>query len=165
MSKNRINSFEPIIGESPRVLVLGTMPSVKSLEKLEYYGFGSNHFWRLMGDFFGFDRFDDYELRKQVVMEKGIAIWDVLKSCEREGSLDANIKKEELNDIGGLLKKHPTIKHVILNGKKAYHTFIKAFDVDMLDVNVHSFYSTSTASAIRYDVKKEQWKELLEWLK
>lgn len=164
MNNDRIKSFAPVIGDNPVVLVLGTMPSIKSLEKSEYYGYGSNHFWRLMGDFFAFERSDDYNIRKETMKRYGIAIWDVLKSCEREGSLDANIKEEEYNDILGLLKQHPSIKHIILNGKKALSVFEKLTEGQPLEAEVHGFYSTSTASAIRYDVKKEQWQALLGWL-
>ncbi|MCT4542364.1 MAG: DNA-deoxyinosine glycosylase [Vallitalea sp.] len=89
---DKIISFDPIIGDEPKVLILGTMPSVKSLEINEYYGFGRNHFWKIMSDLFMFDKDLSYEEGKRVLIKNKIALWDVIYSCEREGSLDKNIK-------------------------------------------------------------------------
>ncbi len=160
----RITSFEPIVGENPKLLILGTMPSVKSLEANEYYGFGRNQFWRIMGDLFGFDRDDDYQLRKQKMREHHIVVWDVLQSCLRKGSLDKDIKEEDYNDIVGFVQEHPTIRRVILNGGKARDVYKKQFAHQLPELEWMVFYSTSPANAITYDRKMEQWKQILEWI-
>ncbi|MBK5251521.1 MAG: DNA-deoxyinosine glycosylase [Peptostreptococcaceae bacterium] len=155
---SRIKAFDPIVGENPRVLILGTMPSVKSLEHEEYYGHGRNQFWKIMGDLFGFERNDDYELRKLRLIEKGIAVWDVVFSCERKGSLDKDIKNAEYNDVIGFIKEHPSIIKVVLNGGKARDIYKKRFEPYLPDVEIIALYSTSPANAISYERKFGQWK-------
>ena len=160
----RISGFEPILGENPKVLILGSMPSVKSLENNEYYGHGRNQFWRIMGDLFGFDRHDPYDHRRQVIISKGIAVWDVLESCERKGSLDKDIREAAYNDIPGLLKRYPTISHVVLNGGKARDVFKKHFSDYREGIEIHAFYSTSPANAMAFEKKMNQWKAIDTWL-
>ncbi|HKL10970.1 MAG TPA: DNA-deoxyinosine glycosylase [Clostridia bacterium] len=160
---DRIEAFEPILGKNPEILILGTMPSVKSLENREYYGHGRNQFWRIMGDLFGFRRDDDYELRKRRIIEKKIAVWDVIGSCERKGSLDRDIKNARHNDITGFIKGHPTIKTVVLNGGKARDIYKKYFESSLPEVESFAFYSTSPANAIPYERKYEQWSKLKNW--
>ena len=78
----KIYSFEPIADENCKVLILGTMPSVVSLERQQYYGFGRNDFWKIIYAVFGRKPDEDYELRKAFLLEQHIALWDVLESCE-----------------------------------------------------------------------------------
>jgi len=160
---DRIEAFEPILGKNPEILILGTMPSVKSLENREYYGYGKNQFWRIMGDLFGFNRDDDYDLRKRRIIEKKIAVWDVIESCERKGSLDRDIKNAKYNDIVGFIKKHPTIRAVVFNGGKARDIYRKYFEPSLPEVEIFDFYSTSPANAIPYERKLEQWSKLKNW--
>jgi TDG/mug DNA glycosylase family protein len=160
----RIDSFEPIIGENPKVLILGTMPSVKSLAVQEYYGFGRNQFWRIMGDLFGFDRKDPYEFRKACVIKHGIAIWDVMQSCERKGSLDKDIKNAVYNDITGLIQTYPTIKMVLANGSKARDAYRKHFQSQLPQIDMLAFYSTSPANAIAYEKKMAEWRQILTYI-
>lgn len=152
-----IISFEPIIGEEPKVLILGSMPSVKSLEVQEYYGFGHNQFWKIMGELFGFDKDSSYEKRKNELIKNRIALWDVIHSCRREGSLDKDIKDIEVNDIVGLVRENPSITTVILNGGKARDIYKKHFKNDLEDIESIALYSTSPANAIKYERKLEQW--------
>ena len=158
----RIYSFPPIIGDNPKILILGSMPSVKSLEKGEYYGFGPNQFWRILGDVYGFNRDDPYNMRVEIIKNEGIALWDVIESCEREKSLDQNITKEIYNDITGLLKAYPTIQRILLNGGKAYEDFRKTVDTAQENWEVIKLYSTSPASTIPYIKKLEAWTRALK---
>ena len=89
--EKRLKGFEPIVSENSRVLILGSMPSVVSLEKQEYYGFKHNRFWKIMGLYAGC-RWESYEMKKRFILQEGFALWDVIDSCEREGSLDSKIK-------------------------------------------------------------------------
>lgn len=162
---DRIESFKPICGEQPVVLILGSMPSVKSLEYQEYYGFKNNQFWKIMGELFGFDRNDNYELRTQVVAKAGIAVWDVLQSCEREGSLDKDIKNELCNDIVGFIEQHPSVTHVVLNGGKARDTYKKHFASMMTHIKTVTMPSTSPANTKAYTKKFEEWKVIKQWLR
>ncbi len=121
----RIASFAPLIDENSTVLILGTMPSVKSLEGQEYYGNRQNAFWPILFGVFEEEATTDYEQKKQLLVRHRIALWDVLQSCEREGSLDSKIKGEVPNDIVGLIKAYPTLKTIVFSSQKAGQYFKK----------------------------------------
>lgn len=112
-------AFEPIVNANSKILILGTMPGEKSLELQEYYGNRGNQFWKIMFGMFSIPLSHDYNKKKQLLADKGIALWDVLQYCEREGSLDSNIKNEQPNDFKSFYKKHPQIKHVFFSSKNA----------------------------------------------
>lgn len=125
-SAEMIYGFPPIIGEQARVLVLGSMPSVRSLELGQYYGHPQNHFWRIMGELLARPMPESYEERTAVLREAGIAVWDAFDSCRREGSLDQSIRDAKPNDVPGLLRKYPSIRLVVFNGRKAEQGFYSA---------------------------------------
>jgi hypoxanthine-DNA glycosylase len=103
------------------VLVLGSMPSVASLAAGEYYAHPQNQFWRIVGELYGFDPAAPYRRRTQALRLAGIALWDVVASCARPGSLDADIDERSIivNYFTGLLATHPQIRRVCFNGRKA----------------------------------------------
>lgn len=108
---NRVQSLPPIIDESSEILILGTMPGKESLRSKEYYASPNNSFWKIMKRLFNSNmEFKDYEEKISCLKKHHIALWDTLQSCERESSLDSNIKEEEYNDIDGLLNRYPKIK-------------------------------------------------------
>jgi len=107
------------------VLVLGSFPSVASFEKGEYYGNVRNHFWTIAAALLGAGLPPDYAGRVGMLARAGIAVWDVIASCEREGSLDQAIRDEEANDIAGFLAARSSIVRVALNGGKAADSFCK----------------------------------------
>ena len=80
-------SFEPIASPNATILILGTMPGIKSLELGQYYGHKQNNFWKLVFTIFKEDITDDYEAKKEILLKNNIALWDVLKYCDRVGSL------------------------------------------------------------------------------
>ena len=89
----RIRSFPPIEGASAHTLILGTMPGAASLAAVQYYAHPRNAFWTILADLIGFDPQLDYVARTQRLVDAGIAVWDVLRSCERRGSLDSDIDR------------------------------------------------------------------------
>lgn len=119
----KIYSFAPVIGENARILILGSMPGDASLEADQYYAHPRNAFWPIMGRLLGFKPDISYEQKIAKLKSSGVALWDVLFSCQREGSLDSEIRQESVNDIAGLLKQHSTISHIYLNGTKAEASF------------------------------------------
>jgi hypoxanthine-DNA glycosylase len=123
----RFRGFAPIGSESPRILVLGSFPSRRSLEKGEYYGHERNHFWAIMGALRGFDPLAGYAERIAALERSGIGLWDVIASCEREGSMDGDIRNEEPNPIVEYLAARPTVERVALNGGKAASAFAACF--------------------------------------
>ena len=117
--------FPPIVGERPRVLILGSMPSVKSLEFGQYYGHPRNHFWSIVFGILDEPVPRDYEQRVRELKRAGIAVWDAIGSCRRAGSLDQSIKDEVPNDVVGLLRRAASIRLVVFNGRKAEQGFYR----------------------------------------
>ncbi|MBU6474415.1 MAG: DNA-deoxyinosine glycosylase [Alphaproteobacteria bacterium] len=117
-------SFPPIVAPKPRTLILGSMPGVKSLEERQYYAHPRNSFWRIMGLLFEAP-VASYAERRALIKGNALALWDVLKSCTRRGSLDADIRNAEANDFAAFLKKHSGISRVFFNGAMAEKEFRK----------------------------------------
>jgi double-stranded uracil-DNA glycosylase len=120
----QLRGFSPVGSDKPRILILGSFPSIKSLERGEYYGHGRNHFWTLLGDMLGFDPAAPYTERVSRLERAGFALWDVIGSCEREGSLDQDIRGELPNPLAEYIGLRPTIERVALNGGKAAASFV-----------------------------------------
>ena len=123
----RITGLQPVVGKNPKILFLGSMPSQTSLDTGRYYGHPRNHFWPILGDLYGFDPALDYAQRLQALRLRGVALWDVLSSCLRQGSLDHTIREARLNDIPGFLRRYPTISTIALNGGTAAKTYRRHF--------------------------------------
>ncbi len=119
LPKTRIHSFRPIAAKDARVLVLGSMPGVESLRRKQYYAHPQNQFWKFMEALFGIDRASPYRTRVRALKARRIALWDVLRSCVREGSLDTSIEAEIPNDFAAFFSTHRAISHVFFNGAKA----------------------------------------------
>ena len=120
-----MKSFPPIVGENPKVLILGSMPSQKSLEHKQYYGHPQNSFWWIISNILDFSNDLPYEQKVSKLELANIAVWDVLAECQREGSLDANIVRqtETPNDIETFVNNHTTIKLIVFNGGAARSIF------------------------------------------
>jgi TDG/mug DNA glycosylase family protein len=119
-----LHGFSPAGSDKPRILILGSFPSIKSLERGEYYGHERNHFWTLLGSMLGFDPAAPYAERVSHLAGAGCALWDVIGSCEREGSLDQDIRGELSNPLAEYIGLRPTIERVALNGGKAAASFV-----------------------------------------
>lgn len=121
----RVFSFPPIEPTEARILVLGSMPGVASLDAHQYYAHPRNAFWPIMGELFGAHPTLSYAERVAVLQQRGIAVWDVLASCERPGSLDAHIKTTtmEVNDFAALFSRQPSLTHIFFNGATAEQSF------------------------------------------
>ncbi len=116
-----IHSFAPVADIDAQVLILGTMPGPRSLALGEYYAHPGNTFWRIMGELFGFDPASPYASRVCALGSARVAVWDVLRSCVREGALDANILGAGLvaNDFREFFQCHTRIHSVYFNGSTA----------------------------------------------
>jgi hypoxanthine-DNA glycosylase len=167
----RVSSFPPQVGAGCRVLVLGTVPSLRSLEMRQSYAHPHNLFWPFMGVLYGAGPDLPYAERIARLHRAGVGIWDVLKHCERPGSLDSSIlpHSEIANDIPGLLEDCPTIEAIALNGGKAQQVFarriVPGIDPERFGrIEVLALPSTSPANAsIPREVKLERWRALLRW--
>lgn len=159
-------SFAPLVDSESKILILGSMPGVKSLTEQEYYAHPRNRFWQLLALLLGEDNPADYVAKKAMLKKHRIALWDTLGYCERKGSLDSDIKGEVPNDICGLLGQYPHIQAVFCNGGKAAAACKKYF-VKSLSRPVHIYYlpSTSPANARKNLAALEvEWRIILDYL-
>jgi hypoxanthine-DNA glycosylase len=171
--RHRVESFPPQVAQGCVLLILGTVPSLRSLELRQSYGHRFNLFWPFMGELFDAGLELPYAERIARLQFRGIGIWDVLERCERPGSLDSSIVagSEVPNDIPRLLHLHPTIRAIALNGGKAQQSFRRHI-APRLDTDAHvhvtllDLPSTSPANAsISRAVKFARWSVLREWAK
>lgn len=160
---NKISSFLPIIDEHSHILILGSIPGQESLRRQEYYANQRNHFWRILFDLYSMPLPGEYSQRISLIKKQGIALWDVIESCLREGSLDSNIEYENPNDFNWLFSKYPNIKFVFFNGGKAFEVFRKKVGFDLFQgVNFKKLPSTSPANTMSFDKKLEEWKKIIK---
>lgn len=160
----RIESFDPVSNADARLLILGSMPGRKSLEQHQYYAHPSNTFWKIMSELVGAPPALPYEARLLALKACGIALWDVLASCERRSSLDTHIRKESANDFASFFTRHPHITQVFFNGSKAEQSFKKfVLPAQKLPpLEFHRLPSTSPAHAgMPYESKLEAWRKIL----
>lgn len=122
-----IYSFPPIASSTSTVLVLGSMPGKASLEAQQYYAHPRNSFWFIIEQLFAVKAPINYQEKKQLLLNNHIAVWDVLKACLREGSLDSSIQRDSVvaNDFELFFDQHTNISHVFFNGATAEKEFIK----------------------------------------
>lgn len=149
MKPGGIQSFGAVYGENPKLLILGSMPGVASLNAREYYAHPRNRFWPLMAALVGRELPDRYEDRLQMLTDHGIALWDVLAECERSGSLDASIDtaSQQPNRIGELIAACPEIRTIATNGGHASRTFVRFFPALSRERLHIALPSTSPANA------------------
>jgi TDG/mug DNA glycosylase family protein len=102
-----------------RILILGSLPSDESLRLGQYYANPRNHFWRLLSEVYGETPGDSYDQRLEFLRKKNLALWDVIGSAVRRGSLDSSIKDAAPNDLARFLDSYPHLRTIGLNGRKA----------------------------------------------
>lgn len=169
INKEIIDSgFPPIADKNAQIVILGSMPSVKSLKQQQYYAHPRNAFWSIMSALFELEKELDYSQRCEQLISNNIAVWDVLKSCQRQGSLDKDIEKSSLivNDFNTFLKQHSKIKLVVFNGNKAEQVFQQHItpnlDKKFKQLNKIRLPSTSPAhAAMTLERKLAAWKYAL----
>lgn len=136
------------------------MPGGMSLAKQEYYAHPQNQFWKIMFSLFGSlpvpGKFED---RVALLLKNHIALWDVLESCEREGSLDIHIKNHIENNIPALLATHPSIHTIVFNGKESHKFFVRKFGKE-IPLRHFVMPSTSPANTVGFEKKLSAWKEI-----
>lgn len=142
-----------------RVMIVGSMPSVKSLADAQYYAHPRNAFWPILFDIFGVTPTDDYEAKKALIRDNGLALWDAASTCEREGSLDSSMRDVAYNDFAALYARCPHIHTVLCNGGTAHALFVKSGSAG--ERRVIRMPSTSPAYTMAYARKLKIWKETL----
>jgi len=157
-----------VVGPDARVLILGTLPSRRSIAEGEYYGHPRNVFWSIMGELLGAGRELAYEQRTRRLVEAGVAIWDVLAASVRPGSLDAAIDMATArpNDIASFLESNSRIALVCFNGQKAASLYrrmvVPGLETRFNALRYETLPSTSPANAaIGFDDKLKRWQVIL----
>ncbi|MBQ4576914.1 MAG: DNA-deoxyinosine glycosylase [Firmicutes bacterium] len=159
--KHITHEFEPIFDEQSRILILGTLPSVKSREGQFYYHHPQNRFWKVLAQICKTQTPETIAEKKAMLLSNGIAIWDVVQSCDIIGSSDSSIKNVTPADLSVILKKAP-VKTIFLNGGKAWELYQK-YCKEMTELPAVKLPSTSPANAA-WSLEKlvTVWKEELQ---
>lgn len=152
-----IQSFLPIVNSDSKILILGSIPGKESLRQHQYYAYRQNQFWNIIYSLFDTPIDDNYESRILFLKKNNIALWDVIQSCHREGSLDSNIKNEEANDFESLFNNYPNIEYVFFNGLKAYNVFKKKVGFNFENIKFQRLESTSPANTKKFEYKLDNW--------
>lgn len=147
--------FGPFIPPRPKLLVLGTFPSVKSRQQQFYYGHPRNQFWRLLADVFLDQVPESLEQKKAFLSRHGVALYDVIESCEIMGSSDASIRNIVPTDIRKIVAEHG-IEQIFVNGRKAEQVFYQ-YQPDLEAIYLPS--SSPANAAISYDQKLADWQK------
>jgi hypoxanthine-DNA glycosylase len=162
------SAFPPVIGERPRLLILGSMPGEASLRLGQYYGHGRNAFWPILCNLLSLPPDSDYSTRVAALKAHRIALWDVIAACARHGSLDANIRPDSIrvNDFAALFQSHPSIRCIAFNGGTAEREYrrrvLPGLDQTHRGLEQLRLPSTSPAYAgMSFETKLASWRVLL----
>lgn len=151
------HEFPPIYDENSRVLILGSFPSVKSRETQFYYGHPQNRFWRLLAMICKEDTPTDIDKKRSLCLTHAVALWDIIESCDIEGSSDSSIKNARVNDLSVILNSCD-IRQIFVNGGTAYRLFEK-YQQKQIQRTAVRLPSTSPANAA-WDLERlyGEWK-------
>lgn len=161
--EERISSFPPVINEECTVLILGSVPGAKSLEKQQYYAHPQNAFWKIMFRLLEKDFTENYDEKVQLLIKNKVALWDVIDSCERKGSLDSEIKNEKANEIEKLLADYPNIEVIFCNGGKSFKNLQKTLG-KKYRIPIFLLPSTSPLHTVAFEKKLQDWTMIKNYL-
>ena len=166
-----LSAFNAQVRTDCRVLVLGSMPGVASLQAGQYYAHPRNRFWPVLGALCGFDPGQPYPLRLAALHDAGAGLWDVLAGCRRQGSLDAAIERDSERpvDLAGQLELWPALVVVACNGGAAWQLYQRhlqpAVSALRPGLEVFALPSTSPANASwSLPALQQRWAVLQPWL-
>ncbi len=134
--------FDPIVFNDTEVLILGSFPSIKSFENNFYYAHPTNQFWKILSAVTGYPA-NTRDQRTWLLKEAKLGLWDMIRLCSRESSLDSSLEDEEVNDIAAFLEEHPSIVKVAFTGRKAE----ALFDLNFGDLEIERVYLPSPSAA------------------
>lgn len=162
MAAVTLTGLAPLVSPATKVLILGSFPGVRSLQAQEYYGHPQNQFWKILQAIWPPGAHgicaSSYEIRSNWLLERGLGVWDVYASCEREGSLDSAIRNAVPNDIAAL--HLPQLEAIAHNGGES---FKHARHTQTLGVPVYQLPSTSPANASwSFARKLAAWRAVME---
>jgi double-stranded uracil-DNA glycosylase len=166
--RDLVHSFAPIEDEHAEVLILGSMPGRASLAAGQYYAHARNAFWPIICELLQLDARSEYALRVRALQSARIALWDVLRSCTRAGSLDASIEADTqiANDFRTFFDAHKRVTRVFFNGAKAEACFKQHVLPQIGDGSLDyvRLPSTSPANAsVSFENKLEAWQTIMRY--
>lgn len=161
--ENVKHEIPPIYDKNSKILVLGSFPSVKSRENQFFYHHPQNRFWKVLSSVVGVDTPISIEEKKKFLLDNNIALWDVIASCDIEGSSDSSIKNVVANDLNKIIDKC-NIKQIFCNGGKSYELYKKYCEKNT-NLKAIKLPSTSPANA-GFSLKKliEEWQVIKKYL-
>ncbi len=159
-----VNGLKECFNNDSEILILGSLPSVISIKKQEYYANPTNQFWKILSSVFEekIVEFESYQDKLKFLKKHKIALWDVIKNADRDGSLDVNIRNEEYNDLYEKIKKY-NIRKVYVNGKKAEKSVVRYLRDNKIDNIFYEVLTSSSSANTRYtlDNKILFWKRII----
>ena len=151
------HSFKPIVFKSTQTLILGSFPSIESVKNNFYYAHPRNQFWKILSSVTKYP-INNVDQKIWLLKESNIGLWDMVKSCSRDNSLDVNIYNEEVNDIPNLLEQYSNISKILFTGRKAQELYMSNFSY--LDIQTDYLPSPSSAYAkMSIEEKIEAYRE------
>ncbi|MDE5546529.1 MAG: DNA-deoxyinosine glycosylase [Anaeroplasmataceae bacterium] len=152
--------FSPVYDKKSQILILGSLPSIVSVERGFYYMHPQNRFWKVLSRIYKEDVYNkDVEAKTRFILKHHLALYDVVASCDIKNSSDASIENVVCTDIKDILLQAP-IQKILLNGNKAYSLFCKAYP-NLKDMAIY-LPSTSSANArISLEELTSVWEEAL----
>jgi TDG/mug DNA glycosylase family protein len=167
----KLTAFPPLVEAGSRLLILGSMPSAESLRRQEYYAHPQNTFWRIIHNLWGEASPAEYALRVRFLLDRRLALWDVLADCRREGSADSAIRDGTPNDFAAFFRMWPQITRICFNGQTAAKLFGRLVlkknglkSPEGLNPGLTAFQlgSTSPARAVPYAERLQEWQRIRE---
>lgn len=140
-----VHPIPPLFNENSKALILGSFPSVKSREAQFFYGHPQNRFWAVVAAVYGYEKPITIEDKKHLILENGLALWDVIAECEIEGSADSTIKSVKANDLSVILQ-NSSVERIYVNGKTAEKYYNK-YTLPKTGIKAVCLPSTSPANA------------------
>ncbi len=154
-----IHPIPPVFDSDSKILILGSFPSVKSREAGFFYGHPQNRFWKVNAAIFHEEVPKAIEEKKAFLLRNHIAVWDVIKSCDIEGSSDSSIRNVSVNDLNIILSA-ADIRAIYVNGKTAYKYYLQ-YTEPLIQRPAVCLPSTSPANAA-WNVERlvDAWKQI-----
>ena len=137
-----IHPFKPIVFKDTAILILGSFPSIRSFEKNFYYAHPRNQFWKILESVTSYP-VNNRDQKIWLLKECKFGLWDMIKSCQRDNSLDSSLEDEEVNDLASFLEEHPSIEKLAFTGKKSEALFKTHF----AHLDIETVYLPSPSAA------------------
>ena len=161
--KSNTMALAPLVCNDSQILILGTLPGQESLKAQQYYNNKRNRFWKILASLFNEQLPNNYHEKIELLKRHNIALWDVLHSAQREGSIDLNITDEVPNDLNEFLNQYPNIRIIALNGSNAYKMFVQNFGNTTSKVRIIKLLSSSPANCSYTEQDLiNNWQQILE---